>query len=486
MNRHLVPHLGPAGPPPRRPYDLVVIGGGPAGLTAARAAARAGQNVALVERALLGGTSFNHGSIPSKALLRTARWFGDLHDGVKLGGVALEARPDFARAMARMRRIRAQLAEQNSAERLAEAGIDLFPGQAAFTGPDSLTAGDTPLAFRKALVATGARPKPPGIPGLAEGRFHTSRTIFGLERCPRTLLIIGGGPLGCEFGQVFAQLGARVVIAQKEAKFLPAIERDAAQTLSRAVARYGVEIHLDTAVTAVRDEGALMHAELSGREKTFTVPADAILAGVGRLPCTDGLGLDRAGVLFDAAEGIHVDEFLQTSNPDIYAAGDVCMKHNFANAAQAYARLALGNMSGGEERQSALVVPRCTYTDPEIAHVGLLIQEAREQGIPVSTVTVMLHEVDRAVTDGEEEGFLKVHLRDGTDEILGATAVGRHTGEMIAGIVAAMTFKTGLRRLGKVIQPYPTVAEIARMAAETFERSRQAASPAPAQTFNAS
>lgn len=485
MNQHLVradewrPQFSP-----RNPYDLVVIGGGPAGLTAARAAARAGQSVALVERALLGGTSFNHGSIPSKALLRTARWYGDLHDGVKLGGVALEPKPDFACAMERMRRIRAQINEQNSAERLAEAGIDLFSGQAAFTGPDSLAAGGTPLRFRKALVATGACPKPPEIPGLAEGRYHTDATIFGLERCPERLLIIGGGPLGCEFAQAFAQLGARVSIAQKETKFLPAIERDAAQTLSRAVARYGVDIHLDTAVTAVRDEGALMHAELSGRQKTFTVPADAILVGVGRMPCTDGLGLDKAGVLFDAVEGIHVNEFLQTANPDIYAAGDVCMKHNYANAAQAYAHLAFQNMqAGGGERQSALIVPRCTYTDPEIAHVGLLIQEAREQGIPVSTVTVMLHEVDRAVTDGEEEGFLKVHLRDGTDEILGATAVGRHTGEMIAGIVAAMTFKAGLRRLGKVIQPYPTVAEIARMAAETFERTQAAA---PVQTHNAS
>jgi pyruvate/2-oxoglutarate dehydrogenase complex dihydrolipoamide dehydrogenase (E3) component len=243
--------------------------------------------------------------------------------------------------------------------------------------------------------------------------------------------------------------------------------------LSDALARDGVEIHLNTTVIGVRVDGATKVVELDSGDGKFTASADLILAGIGRAPNVDGLNLKAAGVRYDGEKGIHVNDFLQTSNRRIYAAGDVCLEHKFTHAAEASAGLAVRNaLFFGRERLSALMIPWCTYTDPEIAHVGLYVREAREKDIPVMTFTILMHDVDRAVTDGEEDGFVKIHVRQGGDRILGATVVARHAGEMINGLSLAITSGIGLRALAKVIHTYPTQADAIKMAAKAYNRTR--------------
>jgi pyruvate/2-oxoglutarate dehydrogenase complex dihydrolipoamide dehydrogenase (E3) component len=301
----------------------------------------------------------------------------------------------------------------------------------------------------------------------------TNENVFNLTECPRRLLVMGGGPLGCELAQAFCRFGSHVIIAQDEPMFLPKEERDAAQILSDALARDGVEIHLNTTVVAVRMEGARKVVDLVNDGDKFSVSVDEILAGIGRVPNVESLCLDVAGVRYDTETGIHVDDFLKTSNRRIYAAGDVCLEHKFTHAAEASAHIAVRNaLLLGRKRLSALTIPWCTYTDPEIAHIGLYVREAREKAIPVRTLTILMHDVDRAVTDGEEEGFVKIHVRDGTDRILGATVVARHAGEMINGLSLAITSGIGLRTLARVIHTYPTQAEAIKMAADAYNRTR--------------
>ena len=461
-------------PEPARLYDFVVIGAGPAGLTAAYEAAARGAMVALIERGRLGGVCLNAGCAPSKAIIRSARLYADMRDAADYGG-----RPprgievDFPALMQRMRRVQARLARGDSVQRLLEAGVDVFFGAARFAGPGTVTVAGASLRFRKALVATGARAMTPMIPGLAEAGYLTNDTVFDLAQCPRRLLVIGGGPLGCELAQAFSRFGAQVIIAQDDPMFLPKEERDAAQILSDALARDGVEIHLNTPAVSVRVDGATKIVELVSAGDKFSVCVDEILTGIGRSPNVEDLNLEAAGVRYDADRGIHVDDFLRTGNRRVFAAGDVCMEHKFTHAAAAAARVAVGNaLFMGRKRLSSLTIPWCTYTDPEIAHVGIYVREARRRNVPVRTFTVLMHDVDRAVTDGEENGFVKIHVRDGTDRILGATVVARHAGEMINGLCLAITSGIGLRALARVIQAYPTQADAIKLAADAFSRTR--------------
>ncbi len=455
-------------------YNLVVIGAGPGGLTAAREAAALGAKVALIERDLIGGDRLNVGCVPSKAIIRTARLYAEMRDAENFGGqVPGEIGIGFPTVMERMRRLQARLSRAVSAQRLSEAGVDVYFGEARFAGSDTVAVAGEVLRFSKALIATGARPLAPPIPGLAEAGYLTNENVFNLTECPRRLLVIGGGPVGCELAQAFCRFGSQVIIAQDDPMFLPKEERDAAQILSDALARDGVEIHLNTTVVAVRTEGARKVVDLVSDGDKFSVSVDEILAGIGRAPNVEGLNLEAAGVRYDTQSGIAVDDFLQTSNRRIYAAGDVCLEHKFTHAAEASARIVVRNaLFLGRRRLSALTIPWCTYTDPEIAHVGLYVRDASNKGIPVRTFTILMHDVDRAVTDGEAEGFVKIYIRQGTDRILGATVVASHAGEMINGLSLAITSGIGLRALARVIHTYPTQAEAIKMAAEAYNRTR--------------
>lgn len=461
-------------PIPKDKYDLAILGAGPAGLVAARAATALGAKVALVERNLIGGDCLNVGCVPSKAIIRSSRLYAEMRNGENFGAqVPRSGCVDFPAVMERMRRIRTRISRSDSARRLSAEGVDVYFGEARFAGPKAISVDGKTLRFKKALISTGARPKAPTCRGLAESGYLTNENVFNLTERPQRLLVIGGGPLGCELAQAFCRLGSYVIIAQINPMFLPKEERDAAQILSDALTRDGVEIHLNTKVVAVRTEGGKKIADLVSDDNEFSVSVDEILAGTGRSPNVESLNLEAASVQYDTETGVVVNDFLQTTNARIYAAGDVCLKHKFTHTADASARIVVQNaLFLGRKRMSALTIPWCTYTDPEIAHVGLYVREAREKCIPVKTYTIPMHDVDRAVIDGEDEGFVKIHVREGTDRILGATIVARHAGEMINGLSLAISSGIGLRAVARVIHTYPTQAEAIKMAADAYNRSR--------------
>ena len=455
------------------PYDLLIIGAGPAGLVAARSAAAAGLRVALIESHHIGGNCLHEGCIPSKTIIRSAQLAAEMRNAQNYGAMTSpEVVVDFKAVMARMRRVRQRILRVDSVSRLHADGISFITGHARFTGHDAIDVDGQRLSFKKALIATGSRPQLPDIPGLAATGYLTNESVFEMETLPTSLLVIGGGPLGCELAQAFARFGCRTLICHSEPLFLPKEERDAAQMVSDALARDGVEIHLNCSVTSVRREGGRKHVTMIIAGDTSSTVVDQILTGIGRIPSVQGLDLEKAGVVYDDNTGIEVDDFLRTSNPRIFAAGDVCLEHAFTNTAEASARIVVRNaLFRGRQRMSALTIPWCTYTDPQVAHVGLYVRQAREQGIPVKTYTVPMHDVIRAITDGQEEGFVKIHVREGTDRILGATIVAHCAGELINNISLAMVAGLGLRRLSTVIHAYPTQGEAVRQAAQACARS---------------
>lgn len=451
-------------------FDLLVIGGGPAGLSAAQLAAQLGQRVALVAAGRLGGTSLTTGSIPSKALVRAAALFATAREAARLQHAGREPRAHFSRIAARLAQIEARIGASHSPARLERLGIELCGGRARFIARDAVQVGSRQLRFRRAIIATGAQPAPAGVPGLRQGTYLTSESIFALEELPRDLAVVGGGPLGCELAQAFCRLGSRVTIIQDEAKFLPREERDAAQMLARAMARDGVDIRLNTRVVgaAVGPRGTRL--QLETYRSRLQLQAQQVLVSVGRVARVRNLGLGAAGIDFDPRRGVHVDDYLRTSNPRVYAAGDVCLQHKYTQVAESTGRLAACNALHHEQRPfSELTVPWCTFCVPEIAHVGLQVWEARRRGIPVKTYTVLMHDVDRAITDRQDFGFVKLHAAGGSDRIVGATIVAARASEMINEVAVAMSRGLGLRALARVPHTYPSQSAAIRLAAMSYD-----------------
>ncbi|MSU50571.1 MAG: mercuric reductase [Opitutus sp.] len=475
-NRRLHAHVHPTdwkNPTPASRYNLVVIGGGTAGLVTAAGAAGLGARVALIERHLLGGDCLNVGCVPSKALIRAARAAAEARDSARFG-VRIDGHVtvDFPAVMERMRRLRADLSPHDSAARFRELGVDVFIGDARFTGRDTVEVGGQTLRFAKAAIATGARAAAPPIPGLNDVPYLTNETLFSLTELPRRLAIVGAGPIGCEMAQSFARFGSEVTLIESAAGVLPREDRDAAGILRAALARDGVEIFSDGKDLKLsrQAEGIRWTLTTGGRERTGL--ADQLLVAVGRAPNVEGLGLAAAGVAFDK-KGVAVNDFLQSTNPHIYACGDVCSRFQFTHAADFMARIVIQNaLFKGRRRVSALTIPWATYTSPEVAHVGLTAGDARTQGVEIDTYTQPLAKVDRAILDGEEEGFVRIHVRRGTDRIVGATIVATHAGDMIGEISLAMTNRVGLGGIGAAIHPYPTQAEAIRKVGDLYSRTR--------------
>ncbi len=461
-------------PEPAPRYNLVVIGAGTAGLITAAGAAGLGAKVALIERDRMGGDCLNVGCVPSKALLRAARAYADVRDA---GDYGVEVPPrvtvNFPVVMERMRRLRAAMSAKDAAARYRGLGVDVFLGEGRFLSSDTIEVGSKMLRFRKAAIATGTRAVTVPIPGLAEAGYLTNETVFSLTELPRRLAVIGAGPIGCELAQAFARFGSQVSLLEVAPQILIREDRDAAERVQKALVRDGVRIFLQCTIRNVKPQGTEKVLALEYEGTNSELPVDAILLGVGRAPNVEGLNLEAAGVTYDTKEGVQVNDRLQTTNPRIYAAGDICSPYKFTHMADALARIVIQNaLFLGRAKASALTIPWCTYTDPEIAHVGLYEQEAQERGIAVKTFVQELDEVDRAILDGETEGFVKVHVRAGSDKILGATVVARHAGEMVSELTLAMVGGLGLKTLAKTIHPYPTQAEAIRKTADAYNRTR--------------
>ena len=461
-------------PEPAPKYNLVVIGAGTAGLVTAAGAAGLGAKVALVEQHLLGGDCLNVGCIPSKCIIRSSRISADLRGAKQFGlrGPG-EAETDFPAVMERMRRLRARISAHDSARRFQELGVDVFLGKGHFSGPDTVEVGKETLRFKKAVIATGTRPADPSIPGLAEAGFLTNETVFSLTERPRRLAVIGGGPIGCELAQAFRRLGCEVTLYHRATHILNREDSDAAGIIQQSFIRDGIGLILNCRTKRVEKQNGekVLFFECEGKEERVAV--DEILVGIGRTPNVENLNLEGVGVKYDKKEGVQVNEQLRTTNPRIYAAGDICLKYKFTHTADATARMVIQNaLFLGRKKLSALTIPWCTYTDPEIAHVGMYERDAEEKGIEVETFVRPLTDVDRAIADGEEEGFVKIHVRKGTDKILGATIVARHAGEMISELTLAIAGNVGLKTLSHVIHCYPTQAEAIKQAADAYNRTR--------------
>lgn len=465
-------------PTPAQCYNLVVIGAGTAGLVIAAGAAGLGLGlkVALIEKNLMGGDCLNVGCVPSKCVIRSARVVSDILNSQAFGIQSKDVEIDFAAVMQRMRRIRASISHHDSVRRFSKLGIDVFLGAAKFVDRKSVEVNGARLHFKKAAIATGARAAHPEIKGLAAAGYLTNETVFNLTERPERLAVIGGGPIGCELAQAFQRLGSEVTLIHKNDRLLNHEDTDAAEIVQESLIHDGVNLILRAKLEKVESEDhhKVIYYQQDGETKQLSV--DRILVGVGRSPNVEGLNLEVAGVEYDQQRGVIVNDYLQTSNPFIYAAGDICMDWKFTHAANAAARIVIKNtlfspFGLGKSKLSDLVMPWVTFTDPEIAHVGMYAAQAHAQGLETNEIKIPFTSVDRAIFDGEIEGFVKILHQKGSDRILGGTIVARHAGEMIGEISLAIVAKQGLNTLSSVIHSYPTQVDAIKKAADAYRKT---------------
>jgi pyruvate/2-oxoglutarate dehydrogenase complex dihydrolipoamide dehydrogenase (E3) component len=482
-------HVGPSpeqrsNPTPKADYDLVVIGAGVAGLLSVICAKALGKRAALIERHYMGGDCLNVGCFPSKAVIRCARAIHDVKNSAKFG-VKLpegEITIDFGFVMARMRELRASIAPHDGVDRYCRDFCDdIFIGDAKFSGPNTIQVEgmDAPLVFKKAMIATGASAAVPPIPGLREVPHLTNNNFFNLTELPPRLILIGAGPIGIELSQTMARFGSEVTVLEIGSHLLPREDPDAAEVLRSVLVEemrieYSVQIknieYTGGAEAATCAPWGVYKVTVVLHDGTETViECDALLNATGRVPNVCNLNLEKVGVDYNNRNGIIIDETFKTANDNIYSCGDCASPFKFTHAADWQARTAIRNMFlGTSETQSQLLIPWCTYTEPEIAHVGLYEQEMDNRGINYTSYKRELKDVDRCKCEGVTEGFVKISAREGTDEILGATIVGPSAGDMISEITLCMNNGIGMSKLAGCVHPYPTSAEAVRQCAAQF------------------
>ncbi|MEX0707179.1 MAG: FAD-dependent oxidoreductase [Woeseia sp.] len=455
-------------------YNLIVIGGGSAGLVTSYIAATVRAKVALIERDKMGGECLNTGCVPSKALLRSAKLLADARNSSKLGIRRMSAEFDFADVMARVHDVIADIAPHDSVERYEKLGVDCIAGEARIVSPWEVEVGGKRLSARALVVATGSQPVVPGIPGLDGIDYLTTDSLWSLREQPQNLVVLGGGPIGCELTQAFARLGSTVTIVEMASQLLGREDPDAASTVERSLRDDGVKVMTSCKASGAEGSGSsgTLVCEKDGEE--VRLPFDRLLVALGRRPNIDSSGMKDIDVQLTDSGKVLTDPFLRTNYPSISVCGDVAGPYQFTHVAAHQAWFAAVNSLFRplwSFRTDYRVIPWCTFTDPEVARVGLSEAEAKEQDIEVEVTRYDIGDLDRAITDGVAHGCVKVLTPPGKDTVLGATIVGAHAGELIAEFVLAMKHGLGLNKLLGTIHVYPTMMEANKYAAGVWKRA---------------
>ena len=452
--------------------NLLVIGAGSAGLISALIAATVRAKVTLVERNLMGGDCLNTGCVPSKTLIASANVAQQMRTAARFGITSVAPQVDFAAVMARVHEVIARITPKDSMARYRSLGVDCIAGDAMLIDPWTASVGEKKITARSIVIASGARPTVPPIPGLDGVRYVTSDNVWELRTLPERLVVLGGGPIGCELAQAFSRLGSKVAVVDMLDRILPKEDADVSEFMTRKFRAEGIEIY--TSHAAARVEPGQLHLKTTDGAEV-SLPFTELLLAVGRRPNTEKLGLQELGIGVARGGALEVDEFLATRFPNIYACGDVIGPYQFTHMAahQAYYAAVNGLFRGfWRFKANYRVIPWATYTDPEVAQVGLNERAAKEQNVPYEVTRFGFDDLDRALAEGAEDGWIKVLTRPGKDEILGVTMVGAHAGELIAEAVLAMTHRLGLAKLMATIHIYPTLMEAHKLAAGQWRRAR--------------
>lgn len=449
-------------------YHLIVIGAGSGGLVAAAGAAGLGAKVALIEKHKMGGDCLNTGCVPSKAIIRSAKMIHDAKTAERFGLKPHRFDVRIDAVLASVREVQEKIAPHDSVERFTSLGVDVYLGEYRFISPHQISDGAETLEAKRFVIATGAAPFVPPIPGLDKMSYLTSDNVWQLKELPQNLIILGGGPIGAELAQTFARLGSKVTLVEMADRLLIREDPEVSELVKKRFEAEGLTVLLKTKAEQI--DGGLIVSDPDGQKRK--IPFDQILVAVGRAPNVNGLGLEKAGVQFDK-KGIKVDATLRTSARHIYACGDVIGSYQFTHTADFQARLILRNaLFPGKAKIDYRVVPWCTFTEPEVARVGLNESEAKQNNVAYDVYQYSLSDLDRAVCDRESEGFIKVLTKKGSDQILGVTLVGSHAGDLLHELALAMHQKIGLKKVASMIHVYPTLAEVSKRIADTYQRTR--------------
>lgn len=458
--------------PARYDYNLVVIGAGSAGLVSALIASTVKARVALVEKDRMGGDCLNTGCVPSKALLRTARLLADARDSRRFGIRGMTVDFDFAEAMDRVRSIVAAIEPHDSVERYRGLGVDVVLGEARLVSPWEVEVDGRRLTTRSIVLATGARPLVPALPGLETVEYLTSDTVWSLRTLPQRLVVLGGGPIGCELAQAFARFGSAVTVVEMASRLLPREDADAGGVIDAVFRAEGIQVAVGH--RALRVEPGRLVCERDGDRTEVAFAFDALLVALGRQARVEGYGLEDLGIRLTDRRTIEADGLLRTNVPNVLVCGDATGPFQFTHVAAHQAWFATVNALAAPFWSFPVdyrVIPWATFTEPEVARVGLSEDEARARGIDVEVARYPLAELDRAIADGAEGGFVKVLTPPGKDTILGATVVGAHASEVLAELVLAMKHGLGLNKVLGTIHVYPTMAEANRFVAGAWKRA---------------
>lgn len=455
--------------------NVVVIGAGSAGLVSSIIAAGAKAKVILIEKHRMGGDCLNTGCVPSKAIIRSARIADYIKRAAEFGIDGAKGQVNFPKVMERIQSVVKAIEPHDSVERYTSLGVECVAGEAMITSPWTVQVGERTITTRSIVLATGARPFVPPIPGLDKVDYLTSDSLWDLRELPKRLLVLGGGPIGCELAQSFARLGAQITIVDQALRIMPREDEDVAELVMERFTREGVRVLAGYKADSFEhdEQGGVLHVQ--GDNERLALPFDKVLIAIGRKANVEGFGLEELQLPLTQRGTIEVNEYLQTVYPNIYACGDVAGPYQFTHMASYQAWFAVLNaMLGGLKkfRINYKVVPWATFTDPEVARVGLSEQEAKEQGIEYDLTRYGIDDLDRAIADGEAHGFVKVLTAPGSDRILGATIVGYHAGELLTEFVLAMTHGLGLKKIAATTHIYPTLSEANRFTANAWRSAR--------------